>query len=427
MVRIQANNQGGFTMPGIGGISIATNLLANAVALNLNRNQGMLQTAVTRLSSGLRVNTAADDPSGLAIATRLNVQSAAFDQASYNVQDMNNAATVADGALQTETNILQRIRNLAVEAASDVTSDSDKLSLQAEVSQLLLEVNRISQNTNFNGQYLLSGVHEGFTPQINFNAVIYSNSVLGQAITVGSNNTLVNSVTYLATNNSSIDGTLELQVAQLTATQQGIIFSFLCSSTNFYQQVSLSTIGNGAPSYINFFWDGVTVTSGASIGTVDVGVTSYIKVTQYVSAASNPNNPAFTIQDGALEGAVITVGIQATNTQTLRLSNVNVAGSIGTGSGTIAAEDAIGQIDYALNALLTQRSLIGAVVNRLNEDLDNNNIAAVNLTASASSITDLDVAGETTEYTKLQVLVQVGTSVLAQANTNASSILALFR
>jgi len=414
-------------MPGVGGLSIATNLLANAVTLNLNLNQNRLQTVVTQLSSGLRINSAADDPSGLAIATRLNAQSAAFDQASYNVQDANNAVTVADGALQTETNILQRIRNLAVEAASDVTSDNDKLSLQAEVSQLLLEVNRISQNTNFNGQYLLSGVHEGFTPQTNFNAVIYSNSVLGQAITVGANNTLVNTVTYLATNNSSIDGTLELQVAQLTATQQGIIFSFLCSSTNFYQQVSLSTIGNGAPSYINFFWDGVTVTSGACIGTVDVGVTSYIKVTQYVSAASNPNNPAFTIQDGALEGAVISVGIQATNTQTLRLSNVNVAGSIGTGSGTIAAEDAIGQIDYALNALLTQRALIGAVVNRLNEDQDNNNIAAVNLTASASNITDLNVAGETTEYTKLQVLVQVGTSVLAQSNTNASSILALFR
>ncbi len=111
----------------------------------------------------------------------------------------------------------------------------------------------------------------------------------------------------------------------------------------------------------------------------------------------------------------------------MRLSNVNVAGSIGTGSGTIAAEDAIGQIDYALNALLTQRALLGAVVNRLNEDEDNNNIASVNLTASASNITDLNVAGETTEYTKLQVLVQVGTSVLAQSNTNADSVLSLFR
>jgi flagellin len=400
--------------------------LANAVALNLNRNQGFLQTAVTRLSSGLRINTAADDPSGLAIATRLNAQSAAFDQASLNVQDANNAATVADGALQTETNILTRIRDLAVEAASDITSDSDKLSLQAEVSQLLLEVNRISQNTNFNGQQLLAGVHEGFTPQINFNAIVYSNSVLGQGITTGQNNQLVNSVTYLATNNSSIDGTLELQVAQLTATQQGVIFSFLCSSTNFYQQVSIATVAaNGQ--YITFFWDGVTVVTGASIGTVDVGVTSYVKVTQFVSAASNPNNPAFTIQDGAQEGAVISIGIQATNTQTLRLSNVNVAGSIGTGATTLAAEDAIGQVDYALNQLLSQRALIGAVVNRLNEDLDNNNIASTNLTASASNITDLNIASETTQYTKLQVLVQVGTSVLAQSNVNAQSVLSLFR
>src|SRR5690242_20366233 len=102
----QAHNQGGSSMPGIGGISIATNLLANSVSLNLNRNQGMLGTAVTRLSSGLRINSAADDPSGLAIATRLNAQASAFDQGSLNVQDMNNAATVAEGALQTETNIL---------------------------------------------------------------------------------------------------------------------------------------------------------------------------------------------------------------------------------------------------------------------------------------------------------------------------------
>jgi flagellin len=414
-------------MPGVGGISIATNLLANAVTLNLNRNQSMLQTAVTRLSSGLRINTAADDPSGLAIATLLNDQSQAFDTASGNVQDMNNAATVADGALQTETNILQRIRNLAVEAASDVTSDQDKLALQAEVSQLLLEVNRISQNTNFNGAYLLSGSHEGFTQQINFNAIVYSNSVLGAAAaTVGQQNLLVASTTYLITNNSGVDGTLELQVAQLTATQQGVVFSFLSTATNSYSQLSVVTIATNG-TVVVFNWDGVTVTTGISIGTVDVGVTSYVKITQFVSAASNPNNPAFTIQDGSQEGAVISIGIQATNTQTLRLSNVNVAGSIGTGSGTIAAEDAIGQVDYAMNQLLTQRALIGAVVNRLNEDLDNNNIASVNLTASASNITDLNVAQETTEYTKLQILVQVGTSVLAQSNVNAQSVLALFR
>jgi flagellin len=415
-------------MPGIGGISIATNLLANSVSLNLNRNQGMLQTAVTRLSSGLRINTAADDPSGLAIATRLQAQASAFDQGSLNVQDMNNAATVAEGALQTETNILQRIRNLAVEASSDVTSSNDKLSLQAEVGQLLLEVNRISQNTNFNGQPLLDGSHEGFTAQVNFNAVIYSNSVLGQNLTAtpGQQNLLVASTTYSVTNNNSVDGTIQLQVAQLSATQQGVIFSFLSTATNGYQQVCIATVAvNGAA--IVFTYDGVAVTTGVCIGTVDVGTTSYVKVTQFVSAASNPSDPAFTIQDGAIEGAVIIIGIQATNTQTLRLSNVNVAGSIGTGSGTLAAEDAIGQVDYALNQLLGQRALLGAVVNRLNMDEDNNNIASTNLTASASNITDLNVGQETTQYTKLQILVQVGTSVLAQSNLNAQSVLTLFR
>ena len=417
-------------MPGIGGITIATNLLANAVTLNLNRNQGMLQTAVTRLSSGLRINTSADDPSGLAIATLLYDQAQAFDQGSLNVQDMNNAATVADGALQTETNILQRIRNLAVEASSDVTSDQDKLALQAEVSQLLLEVNRISQNTNFNGAFLLSGVHEGATAQINANSIVYSNSLLGASSgTVGTQNLLVASTTWLVTNTAIVDGTLELQVQQITSTLQGVVFSFLTSATNGYAQVCIATVASTAA--ITFSWDNVTVTTGVSIGTVDVGVTSYVKITQYVSAASNPSDPAFTVQDGSQEGAVISIGIQATNTQTLRLSNVNVAGSIGSvnglTNGTIAAEDVIGQIDYAMNQLLTQRALLGAVVNRLNEDLDNNNIASVNLTASASNITDLNVAQETTEYTKLQILVQVGTSVLAQSNTNAQSVLALFR
>src|SRR5581483_4627819 len=280
---------------------------------------------------------------------------------------------------------------------------------------------------NFNGQPLLDGSHEGFTPQVNFNAVVYSNSVLGQAAAnPGQQNLLVASTTYSVTNNNSVDGTIQLQVAQLSATQQGVIFSFLSTATTGYQQVCIATAAvTGAA--IVFTYDGVAVTTGVCIGTVDVGTTSYVKVTQFVSAASNPSDPAFTIQDGAIEGAVIIIGIQATNTQTLRLSNVNVAGSIGTGSGTLAAEDAIGQIDYALNQLLGQRAQLGAVINRLNVDEDNNNIASVNLTASASNITDLNVGQATTAYTKLQILVQVGTSVLAQSNANAQSVLALFR
>ena len=134
------------------GLSIANNLLANSVQLHLDYNQAQLQNTVTQLSTGLRINTAADDPSGLAISTNLQTQTDGFNQAVQNVQGANNAAQVALGALTSETDILQRIRSLAVEAASDINSNSDRANLQVEVTQLLLEVNRISQNTNFNGQ-----------------------------------------------------------------------------------------------------------------------------------------------------------------------------------------------------------------------------------------------------------------------------------
>ncbi|HLI96719.1 MAG TPA: flagellin [Candidatus Baltobacteraceae bacterium] len=108
----------------------------------------------------------------------------------------------------------------------------------------------------------------------------------------------------------------------------------------------------------------------------------------------------------------------------LRISNINVAN---TSAGVLAAEDAVGQVDNALNTLLQQRAQLGAVIVRLNEDANNDNVASVNLHASESGIRDLNVGQATTEFTKLQVLVEVGTSVLAQSNNNANSVLALFR
>jgi len=411
-------------MPGIGGLSIANNLLANSASLNLNRNQAALGTAVTRLSSGLRINTAADDPSGLAIAESLQAQVNGFDQGARNVQDATNAAQVAEGALQTTTDILQRVRTLAVEGASDITSTDDRKNLQSEVQQLLLEVNRISQNTNFNGQNLLDGSHAGFQQQIDVNATITSNSDLAAG------GTLVNSaqVSFVANDVSVQDGTIEVQVAQLTSTTQGLIVSFFSSAANAVtsQVVTLSAGGTAA----NIAVDNVTIGFG-TVGTLDVGVTSFVKISQYVAAASNPNAPAFNFQSGAAEGATIQVGFINTSTNSLRIANVNLIGPQGAGgafvSGSLASEDSIGQIDNALQTVLAQRSQLGATIVRLQEDLNNDNVASVNLTASESAIRDLNVGSETTQYTKLQILVQVGTSVLAQANQNAQSVISLFR
>ena len=406
-------------MPGIGGLSIANNLLANTASLNLNRNQAQLGLAVQRLSSGLRINTAADDPSGLAISESLQAQVNGFDQAARNVQDATSAAQVAEGALQTTTDILQRIRTLAVEGASDITSVNDKKNLQAEVTQLLLEVNRISQNTNFNGQALLDGSHAGFQQQVDANATVTSNS------DVAAGGQLVNSagVTWSQTDTTIQDGTIEIQVAQITSTQQGVIVSFFSSSAATGAVVSVITVSTTGFVAATTF-DDVTVAFG-TIGTLDVGVTSYIKVSQYVSAASNPNAPAFNFQSGAAEGATIQVGFTSTSTNQLRIQNVNLIGN--TGFSSLASEDAIGQIDNALENVLGQRAQLGAVIVRLQQDLSNDNIASVNLQAAESQIRDLNVGSETTQYTRLQILVQVGTSVLAQANQNAQSVISLFR
>ena len=408
------------------GLSIANNLLAGNVQYNLDKNQNALKNTVTQLSSGLRINSAADDPSGLAIATNLQTQVDAFNTASQNVQNANNAAQVADGALATETDILQRIRNLAVEASSSINSASDTQNLQAEVSQLLLEVNRISQSVSFNGQPLLDGSHAGFQPYVDANYNITNNAVLasqGVGLAAGAGN-LVASVSATAnfdtTNNGAVDGTIELQVINTSSTTVGVEVQFFSSAggaAGTATVVAANQAGN-----TNITVDGLSITIG-NVTLADAGTTAYVKVSQAVAATSSASGP-FTIQSGSAEGDTVQIGIQATNAQTLRISNINIAN---TNAPVLAAEDAIGQIDNALQTLLNQRAQLGAVIVRLNEDANNDSIASVNLQASESAIRDLNVGQATTEFTKLQVLVQVGTSVLAQSNVNAQSVVGLFR
>ena len=412
------------------GLSIANNLLANQVQYNLNKNQSALQNVVTQLSSGLRINSAQDDPSGNAIATNLQTQVDAFQQASQNVQDANNAAQVAEGALSTESDILQRIRSLAVEASSSIDSPSDTQNLQSEISQLLLEVNRISQNTNFNGQALLDGSHAGFQPYVHATDTITSNAVLAssgnlvagvtQITTTAAGGPSSGPIVFDTTNSGAVDGTIELQVINTSSTTVAVQVTFFSSTSGAGVGAEIISASAGAGTLVSV--DGLNITIG-NVGVADAGTTAFIKVSQAVAASSSPAGP-LTIQSGADEGDTVQIGIQATNAQTLRISNINVANTV---AGVLSAEDAIGQIDQALNTLLSQQAQLGSVIVRLNEDANNDQVASVNLQASESAIRDLNVGQATTEFTKLQVLVQVGTSVLAQSNANAQSVLGLFR
>jgi flagellin len=419
-------------------ISLVNNLLSNTAQLNLNNNQIAMQSAVTKLSSGLRINTAADDPSGLAIAEELQSQVNGFDQAVSNVQDATNAATVADGALQTTTDILQRIRSLAVEASSDIDTQSDKTNLQAEVTQLLQEVNTISENTNFNGSALLDGSHAGFQAGVQAFTTITSNASLAAgSISAGVNSGLlvatVVGATGFQTSNAGIqgistggtgtlDGTIELQVIN-TGTSIAVQETFVASNSTLYGSSVAVQLFSANTAYTTF--DNVAITMG-NFSTSDVGVTSYIKVSQNVPVVTSSAGPAFSFQSGADEGSVIQMGLQAVSSSSLRLSNINLLVSTASG-GSIGAQDAIGQIDNALSTLLTERANLGAVMVRLQEDSSNDNIASTNLQASESSIRDLNVSAETTSYTADQILISVGTSVLLQSNNNAQSVERLFQ
>jgi flagellin len=410
----------------IGGISVVNNQLANTALLNVDRNQQSIKELVNQLSTGLRVNSATDDPSGLVIATGLQNQAVGFDTANLNVQDATNAANVADGALSTITSILQRIRSLATEAANTITSFTDRQALQAEVAQLLQEINGIATGTSFNGQALLDGTHAGFQAFKPFSATVTSNGALGTYNTALGTSELI--AGYSVSAMSSLpDLSIELQVVQINANQQGVLESYHVYGTGLYGsiQIPIGATVLTAP--------GLTISINASFGAADVGTTAFVKLLQYVSASSNANAPAFQFQSGANEGATMAVGLPSVSTSSLRISNINVAsvslvsGNPSSAAAVLGAQDAIGQIDQAITQVNGARAVLGSIMVRLQNASTNNAITSVNLTAAESAIRNLNVGNATVEYNKAQILGQIGTSVVAQSNTNAQSVLGLFR
>jgi len=412
-------------MPGAGGLSVANNLLANNIQLNLNQNQASLKKLTQELSTGLRINGPSDDPSGFAISTDLQTQVNGFDQASQNIQDANNAVTVASGALTSITGILQQVRTLAVEASSNLLSSSDLNNVQLEIQQLVSEVNSISQKTQFNGINLLDGSYAGYQPATNASVSINQNSALNS-----SSNKLLASLTYSATDATIADGTFEFQVVQSGATVATQVF-YISSGVNGIVGTLLTTISGGAAASFTYaYGSGTSATADltitiSAVATADIGSSAFVKVLQYVSAGY-ATTPSFNIQTGPNQGNSISFGLANVSASALRIGGVNLIAQ-SSSFNALAAQDALGQIDQALSRVLTVQANIGAVGVRLTQEADNDNLASVNLQASESSIRDLNVSQASTAYTKAQLLISFGTSLLAQANTNSQSVLQLFR
>ena len=405
------------------GMSINT----NSVSINAQRNLGLsgnsLATSMQRLSSGLRVNSAKDDAAGLAIAERMNTQVKGLAVASRNANDGISLAQTAEGALGKVGDMLQRMRELAVQSGNATNSKTDREALQAELKQLRDEVDRVAKTTSFNGAKLLDGSFTGAVFQVGANS--------GDNITVGA---LANTkVTELGT---STYGTSQAAVAGQTSMVSGIV-----SATAADRSVVVSG-ANGVSKTVEIAQD-ANVTEDEALGkvlaainsvTADTGVVAFLSddgknIDYRFEADMNATSPT-----AGLAAAYIKFGAADTVDLVAAAGVKEVSGAaggkgidkidIGTQAG---AWEALQRIDNAIDKVNSARGELGAIQTRFEKTVENIDIQNENLTAARGRVVDADFAQETANLSRTQILQQAGTAMVAQANQLPQQVLSLLR
>lgn len=378
-------------------LTINTNVASLNAQRNLGKSQGALNKSMERLSSGLRINSAKDDAAGLAISDRMTAQIRGLNQASRNANDGISLSQTAEGALQESTNILQRMREIAVQSANDTNSTSDRASLNDEVVQLQAELDRIAQTTEFNGKALLDGTMSNATFQVGANA--------------GTNQTISFSIDSAAGADLGTAGNTVVTAAQAAGTLNSITFTASATGTagNGSVIVAFATAAAGASTaaYVTAT-NTVTIRLATSAGGVSGGAVQAALASSNLGAGASVTT---TVTAGAFTatGGTATLSGGVSEVLSTVVSDVSVS--------TIAgAQSAIASIDAAISDVDTIRGGLGAVQNRFESTIANLNNVSENLSAARSRILDADIAQETSAMTKNNILQQAGVSILAQAN-----------
>ncbi|CUH96273.1 hypothetical protein P22_2363 [Propionispora sp. 2/2-37] len=478
------------------GMVINTNISALNTYNALSANSNALTKSLEKLSSGYKINSASDDAAGLAISEKMRSQIRGLDQASENAQNGTSLLQTADGALSDTEDILQRMRELAVQASSETNTDSDRTAIQDEIDQLTTQINTIASTTTFNTKNLLNGT-------MGVNATTDSTDALGiGSVSINSADiasgtysvTLTSAATITATANTNSlgladDGTdftmdattaisgLNLGDYTLTATSAGVDGSGVAlydleltdadgnvvasaSATNTAATAMTGTAADGTA--VTFTLDASKITSAGSMNFTlgaDLADAGALKVTNattgvsvYSSAADtsltsdtlNANgftmtmdvdtllsaanttsavtvrNNAATLQIGANEGETMKISVGDMSALALGVDSLDLTTTDG-------ASSALSSIDDAISTVSKQRSALGAYQNRLDYTVSSLTTASENLTSAESLIRDTDMASEMAEYTKLNVLTQAATSMLAQANSQPQNVLSLLQ
>lgn len=374
---------------------INTNITALVAQRNLNRSQNSLQTAMERLSSGLRINSAADDAAGQAIANRMTAQVNGLSQAKRNANDGISVAQTTEGALDQINSNLQRIRKLTVQAANDTNSQSDLKSIQAEINQRLAEVNRISAQTSFNGVKVLAKDQS-------------------LSIQVG-----------------AYDGqTIDIKLQKMDSGTLKLDGFSVVSDTD--------ASGNDVVEHM---------ATGDSI-TIDDGTTPVTWTKQADGTFSNSTDPAISqsafetkVSDGVTAGSTVTATLASLTGDTYTIASSGVTtttgtkavyvdaktGDLTTTQDQIATTNPLDALDSALDQVNNLRSSLGAIQNRFHSAISNLSTTTINLTSARSRIEDADYAVEVSNMTRGKILQQAGTAVLAQANKMPQTVLSLLR
>ena len=408
---------------------INTNIAATLTANSMRENQRTMENTMERLATGKRINSASDDAAGLAIETRMDSQIRGLSQASRNANDGISMLQTADGAVSEVNDMLQRMRELAVQANTGTLSTSDVTNLDQEFAQLATEIDRIVDDTTFNDIKVLQsaqtikivvGADEADTIDIAMADFNLTDGTAGQTGTAGTA-TFTQSIGDIQTDL----GTGAITFTDATATISVSLLDIQTSNNNG----GLANTDVTEAQFVKAFNDKADANADFSVNVAVLATdTSYTFTEKSGFFAQHRTITTGGSGDGdtaTLASGVASTGVGAMNTN---LSTFKTVGSpVGAGNYNVNTDGTIALIDNAIKGIAAERANFGALINRLEYTVDNLNTTILNTKAAKSQIVDADYAAETTELARTQIISQASTAMLSQANQAAQSVLALLK
>ena len=424
----------------------------------LNKNSSALAKSLQKVSSGMKINGAADDASGYAISERMRVQIRGLDQANQNTQNGNSMMKVAEGAVSSTVDILKTLKEKVINAANDTNTDADRATIQKELDQSIDQIND-NANVTYNGKYLVDGSHNSHvdaTTSSMTNESLASTTTGSSAFSVmkdrNGNSLNINSLdtvtisfvregkTYStsvkatkslddllkAANNVKDDKGNEVKAFNEEIRTGSYIGKDIAGDTvataDEKNALTIRAAGSGVTKQIS----GVTISVTNTKGQVQKSANAVLdNFSESIRAQNKSDDNAISLQVGTKANQSIRVGLTDMRAEALGLqASTGQTIQIGTQA---QANAAINVLDNAVQKALDQQTTIGSVQSRLSYTSTNLTTASENVQASESTIRDADMAKEMTEYTKNNVLLQAAQSMLAQANQSSSSVLSLLQ